>query len=70
MAGLSTVLRLPAVTAVILEADQVSEMGNIRERGHNTTERSKQTGRSKDPALTGSWNTEHLPGRDQPGLSY
>ena len=32
VAALSTVLSLPAVTAVILEADQVSEKGNMRER--------------------------------------
>ena len=70
MAVLPAVFRLPAVTAEILEADQVSERGNIREmRDHNPVQRITRTGRSKDPALTGSLNTEHLPGRDQPGLS-
>ena len=68
MATLPTVLSLPAVTAVILEADQVSEKENMRER-EKTIERIQRTGRSKDPASTGSLNTEHLPGKDQPGPS-
>ena len=36
MAGLSRVLGLPAMTAVVLAADQASEMGNIRERTQQT----------------------------------